>query len=140
MIRKLALLLLALPVAFGLHAVTRSKRMQRALSNTSQFEPINSARAQNKRLLVSIEPPGCQWAQHAAQEIGQVQAKFVDRYVFMQLQVGTVATNGTDPFDYLSSKCEAGLCLFDPAGGAVKALPELIAAADLERELETFAR
>lgn len=140
MIRKLALTLLLLPVAFGVHAFTRTKRMQRALSNSSQFEPINTARSQHKRLLVSIEPPGCPWAQHAAQEISQVQSKFADRYVFMRLQLSTFATSGADPFDYLASKCEAGLCLFDPAGGAVKVLPELIAAAELEKELDGFAR
>jgi len=140
MIRRFGLFLVCLPVAFGYHWLTKDKRMKKALGNVSQFAELNTARAEQKPVLVSIEPPGCQWAAHATEEIAKVRPKLEERYLFMELRTNTITTSGTDPFDYLTDKCHVGLCLFNPSSGKVKDLEELINADDLERELVAFAQ
>lgn len=140
MARRLVVLLLCLAGGFAVQHVTKKQRLAKALAASSQFAPINTARAEHKPMLVSVEPPGCSWAAQARAEIAKVQPKFDDRYVFLELETGSISTTGAEPFDYLANECEQGLCLFDPSSGKVKALDVSITAEALERELVSFAQ
>jgi hypothetical protein len=139
MVRRLGVFLMCLLIAYGCHWLTKDRRMKKALGNVSQFAELNTARAEQKPMLVSIDPPGCPWAAHATEEIAKVRPKLKDRVVFMELRTSVVTTTGSDPFDDLTSKCHVGLRLFNPSNGKVKDLDELIEADELERELVAFS-
>ena len=138
--QKLVIFGASLVIAYGYHYLTQNKRMRHALQSSSQFSEINAARLENKPMLVSIEPPGCPWSEHAANQIAQVTPQFRDRYVFMEKVVNVISTNGKDPFDYLMAHCDVGLCLFNPASGAVKKLDGTISAENLRQEMTQFAQ
>lgn len=138
--QKLVIFGASLLIAYGYHYLTKNKRLRLALQSSSQFSEINTARLENKPMLVSIEPPGCPWSAHAATEISKVQPQFRDSYVFMERVVNVIATDGKDPFDYLMAHCDVGLCLFNPASGAVKKLDGMISAESLDQEMTQFAQ
>lgn len=139
MLQRAAIFVIVVFAVTGYRWFTKDKRLEQALHNSSQFSEINTAKAQQKPLLVSIEPPGCPWGAHAAAEIAKVQPKFAERYVFLEIKESMLVTSGNDPYNYLSAKCPQGLCLFNPTSGKVKGLDEMIIADDLERELVAFA-